>query len=43
VQIEILGQAGGDLIEIHAPDQRVKVLLAEARASFESLASSLEP
>ncbi len=43
VQVEILGEVGGDLIEIHVPDQRVKVLLAEAKASFESLASRLEP
>ncbi len=43
VQVEILGEAGGDLIEINVPDQRVKVLLAEAKASFESLASRLEP
>lgn len=43
VQIEILGTAGGDLIEIAALEQRLKVLLGEARASFESLASRLEP
>lgn len=43
VQVEILGEVGGDLIEIHVPDQRAKVLLAEAKASFESLASRLEP
>ena len=43
VQVEILGEAGGELIEINVPDQRVKVLLAEAGASFESLASRLEP
>ena len=43
VQVEILGQAAGDLIEVTAGEQRVKLLLAEARASFESLASRLEP
>jgi phosphoribosylformylglycinamidine synthase len=43
VQVEFLGRAGGDLIEIAAGEDQVKVLLPEARASFESLASRLEP
>ena len=43
VQVEILGTVGGDLIEVSAGEQQVKVLLLEAQASFESLASRLEP
>jgi phosphoribosylformylglycinamidine synthase len=43
VQVEILGTVGGDLVEVTAGDQQAKVLLIEARASFESLASRLEP
>jgi phosphoribosylformylglycinamidine synthase len=43
VQVEFLGTTGGDLIEIVAGEQAVKILLGEARASFESLASRLEP
>ncbi len=43
VEIEILGRVTGDLIEISAGEQEIRILLAEARASFESLASRLEP
>jgi len=42
IQAEILGTVGGDLIEVSAGEQQAKVLLIEARASFESLASRLE-
>ncbi len=43
VQVEILGTVGGDLIEVAALERQVKILIAEAQASFESLASRLEP
>jgi phosphoribosylformylglycinamidine synthase len=43
VQVEILGGVGGDLIEVSAGEEQAKVLVLEARASFESLASRLEP
>jgi phosphoribosylformylglycinamidine synthase subunit PurL len=43
VQVELLGKVGGDLIDISAGDEQAKILLLEARASFESLASRLEP
>ena len=43
VQVELLGKVTGDLIEISAGETAAKVLLLEARASFESLPSRLEP
>jgi phosphoribosylformylglycinamidine synthase len=43
VRVEIIGRTGGDLIEIDAGEEGLRVLLGEARASFESLASRLEP
>ena len=43
VQVEFLGTVGGDLIDISAGEHQAKVLLLEARASFESLASRLDP
>jgi phosphoribosylformylglycinamidine synthase len=43
VQVEFLGTVGGDLVEVTAGEHQVKVLLPEARAAFESLASRLEP
>jgi phosphoribosylformylglycinamidine synthase len=43
VRVEILGRTGGDLIEIDAGEESLRILLSEARASFDSLASRLEP
>jgi phosphoribosylformylglycinamidine synthase II len=43
VRIEILGRAGGDTVKIVSGESRVEILVAEARASFESLPRRIEP
>jgi phosphoribosylformylglycinamidine synthase len=43
VRVELLGRAGGDLIDIDAGEESLRILVSEARASFESLAARLEP
>jgi phosphoribosylformylglycinamidine synthase len=43
VRVEMIGRVGGDLIEVYGGDEGLRVLVSEARASFESLASRLEP
>lgn len=42
VQIELIGTAGGDLIELSAADRSVRVLLGEATAAHDSLAARIE-
>jgi phosphoribosylformylglycinamidine synthase len=43
VRVEIIGRVGGDLIEVDGGEESLRVLVSEARASFESLPSRLEP
>ena len=42
VELEILGEVGGELVEISAGDERIRVLVAEASAAFESLPAAIE-
>ncbi len=42
VQVELLGKVVGDLVDVSAGEHQAKVLLIEARASFESLAARIE-
>ncbi len=42
VQIEMLGQAEGNEIKIQAGDDKVEILVAEAKASFQSLGHRIE-
>jgi len=42
VQVELIGRVGGDLIELRAGEEEVRILVEEAAAAFGSLADRIE-
>ena len=42
VEVDLLGEVGGEMLNVTAGDMRVEVLAAEASAAFESLAHKIE-